>query len=180
MPDLPVVFHQEVLHIDPENPRQGEQIVHRGQRFSPLPFVDCLRVLKTKVILQVPYGQPPLPAQCGNPLAGALHIDGGKCCFLIHSFSAPFLFDIPFPSMVSGRFYHTIPSHVGSGGYFLALLPGKPSVLVLLPKLSTLFLYIFSITLRCQNGMFCVIILLVKIFPDTGGECALSAQDTNL
>ena len=116
MPNLPVVFHQEVLHIDPENPRQGEQIVHRGQRFSPLPFVDCLRVLKTKVVLQIPYGQPPLPAQCGNPLTGALHIDGGKCCFLIHSFSAPFLFDIPFPSMVSGRFYHTIPSHVGSGG----------------------------------------------------------------
>ena len=49
MRDLLVLIHQEVFHGHPQQPGQGQQVVHRGQTLAVLPLVYGLRVLKPEV-----------------------------------------------------------------------------------------------------------------------------------
>ena len=55
--NLLVLIDQEVFHRRPEEPRERQQVVHRGQAFSVLPLADRLRIFKPEIGLNILYRQ---------------------------------------------------------------------------------------------------------------------------
>ena len=66
---------QDILDGCVQDGAQGVQIVDSRQSFSLLPFVDRLRLLKAKVVLQIPDGQAPFQTEPQDVLSRGFHVD---------------------------------------------------------------------------------------------------------
>ena len=70
--------YEDVLNGHLQQDSQGIEVVRAGQGLPFLPFIDGLRSLKTKVLLQVRNGQTAGFAEVGNVPAGGNHVNHGK------------------------------------------------------------------------------------------------------
>ena len=51
--DLPVIVNKEILHFYPQEKGQRKKIIDGREALAMLPLVDCLRVLKAEIFLNV-------------------------------------------------------------------------------------------------------------------------------
>ena len=79
-----ILIHQEVFHGHPQESGQGKQVIHRGQALTMLPLVNGLRVLKPKVGLKIPHGQPGQTALPFNAAARLNQVNDRICISSVH------------------------------------------------------------------------------------------------
>lgn len=82
--NLLVLIDQKVFHWPPEEPREGQQVVYRGQTLSVLPLVDRLRVFKPEIGLNILDRQTGRLAAFLDHAAGFRKINDRECSYLRH------------------------------------------------------------------------------------------------
>ncbi len=74
-------WNQDLFHGYFKQCPKCVKIVDRGKAFSALPFVDCLRLFKSEIALQVADGEASFLAQSENVFSGRNRVDDGKDFF---------------------------------------------------------------------------------------------------
>ena len=69
-------LHEDLIHGNSEQTAESEQVIHRRETFALLPFVDCLRLFKTEIMLKLKDRQSAGFSQANNVFSRRMEING--------------------------------------------------------------------------------------------------------